>query len=75
MDIIIQMNRANPGDISRVANTGSAVQAQALIQSAEGGVDENGNPTDGGGNVKNTASQTASGIDNTSVSQSTTIQA
>jgi hypothetical protein len=74
MDIIIRMN-ATEGDISRTSNIGSAVQAQALVQTAEGGVDQNGNPLDGGGNVMNTALQQATGVDDTSVTSFTQINA
>jgi hypothetical protein len=74
VDIIIRMN-ATEGDISRNSNIGSAVQAQALVQTAEGGVDQNGNQLDGGGNVSNTALQQATGVDDTSVTSFTQINA
>lgn len=74
VDIIIRMN-ATEGDISRTSNIGSAVQAQALVQTAEGGVDQNGSPLDGGGNVMNAALQQATGVDDTSVISFTQINA
>jgi hypothetical protein len=73
MDILIRMNAAT-GDISKVSNIGTAIQSQALIQRSEGGVDEGGTPTDGGGTSQNIATQTASETEQTTVSETVEIQ-
>jgi hypothetical protein len=73
MDIIIRMN-ATTGDISKVSNTGTAIQSQALIQTSEGGVDEGGTPTDGGGTSKNIATQTAVETEQTTVKDTVEIK-
>lgn len=48
-----------------VENYSSVVQSQSLVQLAEGGVDENGNPTENGGTVHNEAHQSANYTENT----------
>ncbi|MDP7128955.1 MAG: hypothetical protein QF437_00590 [Planctomycetota bacterium] len=47
-------------DGDTVANYGSVTQTQALVQIAEAGVDEYGNPTENGGTVVNNAVLSAS---------------
>ena len=74
MDIIIRMNETTD-ELSRVSNVGHAVQNQALVQTGEGGMDRDGNPTDTGGNVLNTGTQTATSDEATTVSQNVTVQA
>lgn len=74
IDIIVRMNET-AGDVSRVSNIGAAVQSQALVQISEGGVDQDGNPTDGGGTSKNIATQSASDSEQTTVSETVQIQA
>lgn len=74
MDIIIRMNETT-GELSRVSNVGHAVQNQALVQTGEGGMDQDGNPTDTGGSVLNTGTQTATTDENTTVSQNVQVQA
>jgi hypothetical protein len=54
-----------------VRNYGSVVQSQGLMQVAEGGVDEYGNPTENGGQVHNVGNSTATYTDN-SVAMNTT---
>jgi hypothetical protein len=58
-----------------VVNSSSVVQKQGLIQIAEGGVDENGNPTENGGAVHNVANQTAEYSETSTVESTTTILA
>ena len=61
------------GDVVR--NYGSATQTQALIQVAEGGVDEFGNPTENGGQSMNTANLSASFADDSVASSTTSVLA
>ena len=58
-----------------VRNYGSASQTQGLLQIAEGGVDEFGNPTENGGQVHNVSNLSASFTDNSVVANTTSILA
>ena len=54
-DLIVSMNGDNDG-AHRAINSNSAVQEQALVQEASGGVEEAGYPTENGGFVNNNGS-------------------
>jgi len=56
-----------------VRNYGSAVQNQGILQVAEGGVDEYGNPTENGGSVHNVGNSTATFVDNSVAVNTTSI--
>jgi len=58
-----------------VRNYGSAVQTQALVQIAEGGVDEFGNPTENGGTSINTANLSADFTDQSVAVNTTSVLA
>ena len=54
-------------------NSSAASQEQALVQSAAGGVNEDGQQTENGGDAQNLASASASNVENTEVINTVTI--
>ena len=71
-DLLVNINKL--AGVNSAVNSSAASQEQAIVQSAAGGVDEEGNVTENGGQAENLGSAGASNIENTTVTNSISIQ-